>query len=97
MRCYFVLVHGRLQWNVAAPDGSVQPLGFYCHRYVLASSEQRAAETAFRRVHANFDRRFRWLSDGSATLVLEAEEICAAPILKLIEPDNGGHSFYDQD
>ena len=41
MRCYYVLVHGTLHWNVAPPaDDVARPRGFYCHRYVLASDEE---------------------------------------------------------
>src|SRR4028119_621237 len=66
MRCYCVLIHGTLHWNVAAPSEEVnQPRGFYCHRYVLASDEESAARIAFRRVRANLDRVRPWLSDGS--------------------------------
>jgi hypothetical protein len=96
MRCYYVLVHGTLNWQVAASaEGGVpQPRGFYCHRYLLAPDEGSAAEIAFRRVRSNLDRQSGWLADGSATLHLEAEEISVTSFLKLLKPDNRGHSFY---
>jgi|GEM_PF-1778045 len=96
MRCYYVLVHGKLDWNVAPPtEGEVyQPEGFYCHRFVLASGGESAGKIAFERVRTNLDRSGRWLSDGSATLTLEAEEVRSAPLHKLIKPDNRGHTFY---
>jgi len=98
MRCYYVLVHGTLDWNVAPPSHDVnQPRGFYCHRYVLASDEESAARIALGRVRANLDRGGRWLSDGSATLTLEVEEVSTAPMHRLLKPDNRGHTFYDQD
>lgn len=98
MRCYYVLVHGRLHWNAAPPSDDVsQPRGFYCHRYVLASDEESAVKIAFGRVRANLDSNGRWLSDGSAALDLEAEEISKAPIYRLLKPDNRGHTFYEQD
>ena len=97
MRCYYVLVHGTLEWNVAFPSEDVsQPRGFYCHRYVLATDEQRATEIAFERVHINLDRDGGWLSNG-AFLKLEAEEVYVAPFRKLLKPDNRGHTFYEQD
>lgn len=98
MRCYYVLVHGMLEWNVTLPsEGVSQPRGFYCHRYVLATDEQRATEIAFERVRINLDRDGSWLSNGSAFLKLEAEEVCAAPFHKLLKPDNRGHTFYERE
>lgn len=98
MRCYYVLVHGTLHWNVAQPNGDANhPRGFCCHRYVLASDEENATRIAFRRVRTNLDRSVRWLSDGSATLTLEADEVCAAPMHRLLKPDNRGHTFYEAD
>lgn len=95
MHCYYVLVHGLLAWNVPPSSQDVeQPKGFYCHRYVLASSYEKAAEMAFKKVRSNLDRDRHWISDGSATLTLEAEEVSRAPMYRLLRPDNPGHSFY---
>lgn len=96
MRCYYVLVHGALEWNVAPPSDDVsQPDGFYCHRHVLAADKLRAAEIAFKRVRSNLSGRCSWLSNGDALLTLSAEEIRAAPFYKLLKPDNQGHTFYE--
>lgn len=99
MRCYHVLVHGKLDWKGAPPANSdvEQPRGFYCHRYVLASGESDAASKAFERVRKNLDRDNQWLTSGAADLSLEAAEISPAPIHKLLAPDNRGHAFYDED
>jgi hypothetical protein len=98
MRCYYVLVHGRFHWNAAPTSDDVsQPRGFYCDRYVLASDEECAIQIAFGQVRANLYSDSRWLSDGSATLDLEAEEIFKAPIYRLLKADNRGHTFYEQD
>lgn len=95
MRCYYVLIHGKLDWNVAAlSDDFSQPRGFFCHRYVLASDEGSAAEVAFGRVRANLLGEGGWLSGDSATLRLEADEIRTAPLIRLFKPDNRGHTFY---
>ena len=98
MRCFFVLVHGRLKWadEVCADDIDRSP-GFYCHRYVLASNEHSAAEAAFRRVRENLDRQTGWVKDGVAKLELEAEELRVAPIYKILAPDNRGHTFYEKE
>lgn len=98
MRCYYVLIHGKLDWNVAPPAGDdvYQPRGFYCHRYVLASDEGDAARKAFKRVRDNLDSGGRWLTRGAASLSLEADEISAAPIHKLLMPDNRSHAFYEE-
>jgi len=97
MRCYYVMVHGSLNWVGAAPaEGGSQPRGFYCHRYVLASDEQSATDIAFERVRLNLDRSFGWLSDDSVVLTMEVEEIRTAPFRKLLKPDNRGHTFYEQ-
>ena len=100
MRCYYVLVHGSLDWlpGRSANDefGAAKPVGFYCHRYVLASSEAGAIDVSFRRVRANLDRKMRWLRDGLATVELYAEQVAAAPMFKLLKPDNLGHTFYTE-
>lgn len=102
MRCYYVLIHGRLGWSAASTsngEGAItsQPLGFYCHRYVLASSIQAAQETAFNRVRNNLDRQTGWLAAKLIRLELSAEEITPAPFHRLLKPDNLGHTFYDEE
>lgn len=98
MRCYRVLVHGRLDWHFAsAAEDEFRPRGLYCHRYVLAASEDEAREIAFRRVRQNFDRMGNWLSDGKASLELAADEVAPSSFLNLLRPDNRGHTFYDHD
>jgi hypothetical protein len=99
MRCFYVLVHGRLNWPSGAPSpddhpGAKRPLGFFCHRYVLARNEEEARKAAFRQVRQNLDKQTGWLSAGAATLDLQAEEAATAPMHKLLMPDNNGHSFY---
>ncbi|HEX7851931.1 MAG TPA: hypothetical protein VF485_19520 [Sphingomonas sp.] len=101
MRCFYVLVHGRLVW-LARPDPSdglaaENPHGFYCHRYVLGADESAAKTKAFERVRTNFDRQLGWLSRGWVTLALEADEIARAPLSKIVRPDNPGHTFYYAD
>ena len=98
MRCYYVVIHGMLEWSATSPGDDVwQPRGFYCHRYVLAADEPQAAKIAFERVRTSLDKEVGWISDGSALLALEAEEISAAPFHKLLKPDNRGHAFYARD
>jgi len=101
MRCYYVLVHGSLDWlpEHSARDefGATKPAGFYCHRYILASNKAGAIDTAFRRVRENIDREMGWLRDGLATVEFEAEEVTAAPMHKLLKPDNRGHTFYTKE
>lgn len=100
MRCFYVLVHGRLTWARAHPkghDGGPRAGGFYCDRYVLPTAAEEATEKAFRRVRDNLDKRTGWLRDGTALLTLEAEEVAVAPVHKLLKPDNRGHTFYAED
>lgn len=98
MRCFYVLVHGSLVWHSSklATDviGADRPDGFWCHRFVLADDEKAAKDKAFRRVTANLDREFVWLSSGAAEVVLEAAEVSLATVVKLLRPDNRGHTFY---
>jgi hypothetical protein len=96
MRCYYILIHGKLDWQgTPQGDGEVsQPIGFYCHRYLLASNKPEAAEKAFRRVRANLND---WLGEGGPKLDLGAEEIAEAPIYKLLLPENRGHTFYAEE
>jgi hypothetical protein len=99
MRCFFVLVHGSLHWHGEPPpaeDGALKgpPTGFYCHRYVFASAKGEAEAAAFARVRKNLDRQTGWISRGLATLELEAEEVAAAPMRKLLKRENQGHTFY---
>jgi hypothetical protein len=98
MQCYYVFVHGEFNWQVAPADEDAwQPLGFYCHRYVLASDERQAVEIAFARVRQNLHRKARRLTASDAGLHLQVDEICSAPFHKLLKPDNKGHTFYDED
>lgn len=94
MRCFYVLVHGKLDWSAGHAHEADQPNGFYCHRYVLAQTELDATEKAFRRVQRNLDD---WLRDRLARLTLEAEEVAVAPMYKLLKPENRGHAFYQED
>jgi hypothetical protein len=98
MRCFYVLVHGTLQWPASkgAIDaiGIDQPTGFWCHRYVLAADEKSAGNKALRRVSDNLEREFGWLSSGAATVDFKAAEVSVAPVRKLLKPDNKGHTFY---
>jgi hypothetical protein len=99
VRCYYVLVHGRLEWSQGArwqddESEGERPLGFYCHRYVLASSIDEARSKAFERVRQNFEREMGWTGAGLAGLELEAEEISTAPMHKVLIPGNRGHAFY---
>lgn len=100
MRCYYVLVHGSLDWlgDRTAQDemGSARPVGFYCHRYLLAADEAEATKTAFQRVLTNLDTKMGWVRDGLATVELEAEEVNPAPIYKLLKRENRGHTFYTE-
>jgi hypothetical protein len=99
MRCFYVLVHGKLDWAVTRADEDEldRPAGFYCHRFVLAQNEAHATEKAFSRVRENLDERFGWLSDRSARLTLEAEELSFAPMHKLLKRENRSHAFYDEE
>jgi len=97
LRCFYVLVHGKLEWECehAEDQEMFTPAGFYCHRYVFASGFEEAAEKAFRRVRKNLEKETSWLRSGLAKLTLEAEELAPAPMRKLLRRDNKGHSFYD--
>ena len=100
MRCFYVLVHGRLRWLVGPTDleGDVdQPAGLYCHRYVLASDRKAATQRAFDSVSANLDRQTGWLRDQAVELELEAEEVSQTSLLKAFSPVNRGHTFYESD
>ena len=97
MRCFYVMVHGRLHWNAGANGRSLcieQPAGFYCHRYIFASDPMAAREKAFDSVTKNFDAQTGWLSDKTVSLTLEAEEIVSASFMKGFLPTNQGHTFY---
>jgi hypothetical protein len=101
MRCFYVLVHGKINWNAELPEIGdpeiARPAGFYCHRFVLAANEREAAEIAFHRVRASLDKESDWLAKGLATIDLEAEETAAAPMHNLLRKENRGHSFYEED
>ncbi|WP_131819228.1 hypothetical protein [Sphingomonas jatrophae] len=97
MRCYYVFVHGKLEWLVPAtnPEETSQPRGFYCHRHVLAADEEAAVRKAFKRVRSNLDRGCTWVTSGRAILSLEADEVSEDAFHKLLKPDMRGHVFYD--
>ena len=97
MRCFYVLVHGRLTWQTDAPSGNSEtdrPTGFYCHRYVLASDAQVARELAFSPVAKNLEKRTGWIGAGLATVEFDAEELIPAPMHNVLKPDDRGHTFY---
>ena len=99
MNCYYVLINGKLKWDEAplnTDEDVFRPEGFYCHRYVMASSPKAAEETAFARVRDNLDED-DWLKKSYASLTLEADEITVAPFYKLLKPENRGHSFYSEE
>ena len=96
MRCFYVLVHGALEWptNHLEDEEAFTPAGFYCHRYVFASSYEEAAEKAFRSVRKNLEKQTAWIGQGVAKLTLEAQELKPAPLRKLLARRNRGHAFY---
>ena len=98
MRCFYVLVHGSLEWPSGhlEDDEAFTPAGFYCHRYVLATGFEEATEKAFRRVRENIENQTGWLKQGLAKLNLEAAELKPAPMYKLLRRANRGHAFYGE-
>ena len=82
MRCFYVLVHGSIEWPSDHLDDEEMftPAGFYCHRYVLASGYEEAVEKAFRRIRKNLEKQTGWLMQGLAKLTLEATELKPAPM-----------------
>ena len=101
MRCFYVLVHGKLDWEAnfsQSRDLQVsRPAGFYCHRFVLADNDAAAADKALRRIRANLNKQTKWLTEGVASLKMEATEVSSAPLHKLLRPDNKGHTFYERE
>jgi hypothetical protein len=97
LRCFYVLVHGTLDWHSdhAEDEENFTPAGFYCHRYVFASGFEEAAEKAFRRVRKNLERQTGWIGRGLAKLTLEAEELTPAPMRNLLKRGNRGQKFYE--
>ena len=97
MRCFYVLVHGTLEWECDPEfdDDFFRPSGFHCHRFVLAKGFEDAAEKAFRRVRKNLEKQTGWLGQGLAKLTLEAEELSPAPMRKLLRRADRRHSFYE--
>ena len=100
MRCFYVLVHGRLRWltELTELDEDVeQPAGFLCHRFVLASNPNEAMRKAFKSVSSNLDRQTGWLRNHTAELKLEAEEVTTASLINAFLPANRGHTFYERE
>ena len=99
MRCFYVLVHGSIEWDSdpAVDDEFFKPAGFHCHRYVLASGFEDAAEKAFRRVQKSLEKQTDWIRQGLAKLTLEAEELRLAPMHKLLARGNRGQAFYENE
>jgi hypothetical protein len=102
MKCFRVVVHGQLNWRTATrgdavADAVFQPAGFYCHRFVVAMTQDAAQAAAFRKVAANLDEQTGWLRSGSAELQMVVDEMQIVPIYKLFRPANLGHTFYNRD
>lgn len=97
MRCYYVLLHGRLCWLGRSTELDLdmgRPAGLYCHKYVLAADLETATRKAINSVSNNLDRQTGWLRDGVARLELEAEEVVQSSFLKAFLPDKRGYTFY---
>jgi hypothetical protein len=99
MRCFYVLVHGTLQWECEPEieDEFFRPAGFYCPRYVLASGYEEAAEKAFNRVRKNLEKQTGWVGQGLAKLSLEAAELRPAAIHKLLRRGRRVKDFYESE
>ncbi len=97
MRCFFVLVHGKLEWGFDAAPNETQPAGFVCPRYVLAGGETRAQEIATLNVQRTAERRFSWLSNGETRLSLSVDEILPARLYKLLWPLSQSFVFYEKE
>ena len=97
MRCFYVRVHGSIDWPPERLDDEEMftPAGFYCHRYVFAAGFQEAADKAFRLVRKSLEKQTGWLGQGLTTLTLEADELTPAPMRKLLKRGNRDQSFYD--
>ena len=97
MRCFYVVVHGSLEWpsDHLEDEDAFTPAGFHCHRYVLASGFEEAAEKAFRHIRRNLEKQTGWLGQGLAKLTLEAEELKPAPLHKLLRPGRRVRGFYE--
>ena len=93
MRCYQVLVHGKLEWRVpsSTPD-ETQPRGLYCTRHVLARSELQAAQKACANVTRALDRKL----SGAARSTCVADDIAPAQLWKLLAR-NPGLVFYNDE
>mgnify|MGYP003575142496 CR=1 FL=1 len=97
MRCFYVVVHGTLEWasDHLENEEAFTPAGFTCHRYVLASGFEEAAEKAFRHVRKCLEKQTGWLKQGLAKLTLEAEELKPAPLHKLLRRNRRVRDFYE--
>lgn len=98
MRCFNVLVHGRIHWLDAgrsgAAPGARRPAGLYSHRYVLAANADHAKEKAIRRVRENLEHQTGWISEGLACVEFVVDEVSSALLFNGFLPDNRGHTFY---
>lgn len=98
MRCFHVVVHGRIEWpeEQLADEALFTPAGFYCQRYVLASGFEDAADKAFRLVRRMIARQTGWFDGSAARLTLEVSELKPAPMIKLLRPRRRRvRDFYD--
>jgi len=98
MRCFDILVHGHIRWlhvdRLDADPDADRATGFYCHRYVIASSADLAIEKAICRVRENLEQQTGWVSEGRACVQFIVDEVSSAPLIKGFLPDNRGHTFY---
>jgi hypothetical protein len=98
MRCYYLLVHGILDWSPGAiakwqlPE--TRPSGFYCHRHVFASSSEDAIGKVLAAVRSYYEDTTDWFVNELLDLKLEVEEIREAPFYKGLIKDNLGATFY---
>ena len=97
MRCFYVLVHGKLEWECEHEENEEMftPAGFYCPRYVLASGYEDAVDRAFNRVRKNLEKQTGWMRQGLAKLTLEATELKPAPMYMLLRRRRKVKDFYE--
>ena len=98
MKCYKLLVHGKLDWSPEAvrkwhvPD--TRPSGFYCTRFRFARSREEATAKVLEDVRTFYEQTTDWFVHDLLELGLEIEEISRAPFYLGLKKPNHVATFY---
>lgn len=96
MRCYYVLVHGELQYHLDREATGLQSKGFVAARCLFARNAEEATFKAFAKVTRGLAERNADIRDGLISVKFEAEEVEVTNWWNAFRRFNRSHAFYQE-